>query len=101
MSKTRIKTPELGPGSHRIRVRVDIDGQQAFDIDEEVTSAEVNISSPVTELPSDTLTKGYTDVKTALPKAITDANAFLAKAMTMSQTLKKFDLTMTVPAPVK
>jgi len=40
-------------------------------------------------------------VKTALPKAITDANAFLTKAMTMSQTLKKFDLTMTVPAPVK
>ena len=59
MSKTRIKTPELGPGSHRIRVRVDIDGQQAFDIDEEVTSAEVNISSPVTELPSDGYQRQY------------------------------------------
>jgi hypothetical protein len=53
------------------------------------------------ELPSDTLTKSYTDVKTALPKAIADANAFLARAMTMSQTLKKYDVTMTVPAPVK
>jgi hypothetical protein len=53
------------------------------------------------ELPSETLTKTYTDVRAALPKAITDANAFLAKAMTMSQSLKKYDLALTVPAPVK
>ena len=54
-----------------------------------------------TEMPSEAVVKQYTDVKTALPKAITDANAFLLKAMTMSQTLKKYDITLTVPAPVK
>ena len=53
------------------------------------------------EMPSDYLVKQYNDVKLALPKAITDANAFLLKAMTMSQTLKKFNLTLTVPAPIK
>ena len=52
-------------------------------------------------MPSDTLMKQYTDVKLALPKAIADANAFLLKAMTMSQALKKYDITLTVPAPVK
>ncbi|HUL73331.1 MAG TPA: hypothetical protein VLT86_09540 [Vicinamibacterales bacterium] len=53
------------------------------------------------EMPSDTLMKQYADVKLALPKAIADANAFLLKAMTMSQTLKKYDIALTVPAPVK
>jgi hypothetical protein len=54
-----------------------------------------------TEMPSETLVKQYNDVKVALPKAIADTNAFLIKAMTMSQTLKKYDITLTVPAPVK
>ena len=36
-----------------------------------------------------------------MPKAIADANALLLKAMTISQTLKKYDVTLTVPAPVK
>jgi hypothetical protein len=54
-----------------------------------------------TETPSATLMKQYEDVKLALPKAIADANAFLLKAMTMGQTLKKYDITLTVPAPVK
>jgi hypothetical protein len=53
------------------------------------------------ELPSDTLMKQYADVKLALPKAIADTNAFLLKAMTMSQSLKKYDVALTVPAPVK
>jgi len=36
-----------------------------------------------------------------LEKAVADANAFLLRAMTMSQTLKKYDITLTVPAPIK
>jgi photosystem II stability/assembly factor-like uncharacterized protein len=54
-----------------------------------------------TEMPSATLVKQYDDVKVALPKAVADANAFLLRAMTMSQTLKKYDITLTVPAPIK
>jgi hypothetical protein len=50
---------------------------------------------------SDAQLKTYTEVKTALPKAISDANAFLVRATAMSQTLKKYDITMTIPAPVK
>jgi hypothetical protein len=53
------------------------------------------------EVPSETLMKQYTDVKTALPKAIADANGVLVKAMTVSQALKKYDVSLTVPAPVK
>jgi hypothetical protein len=49
------------------------------------------------ELPSDYLMKQYTDVKVALPRAITDARAFFVKAMAMSQTLKKYNITLTVP----
>jgi hypothetical protein len=53
------------------------------------------------DVPSDTLAKAHLDVKATLPKAIQEANAFLARAMTVSQGLKKSDLTLTVPAPVK
>jgi hypothetical protein len=53
------------------------------------------------EMPSTTLVKQYDDVRVALPKAVADANAFLLRAMTMSQTLKKYDITLTVPAPIK
>ena len=53
------------------------------------------------DTPSDTLVKQYNDVKLALPRAMTEANAFLTKAMTLSQALKKYDVTLTVPAPVK
>jgi hypothetical protein len=51
--------------------------------------------------PSDTVVRSYNDLKLSLPKAITDGNAFLVKAMSLSQTLKKSDMTLTVPAPVK
>ena len=53
------------------------------------------------EMPSDTYMKQYTDLKVSMPKAIADANAFLLKAMTLSQSLGKYKLTLTVPAPVK
>ena len=36
-----------------------------------------------------------------MPKAITDANAFFVKATAMSQSLKKSNIDLNVPAPVK
>ena len=53
------------------------------------------------DMPSDTLVKQYNDVKLALPRAIAEANALLTKAMTLSQALKKYDVALTVPSPVK
>jgi hypothetical protein len=53
------------------------------------------------ELPSDTLMKQYTELKLSFPKAILEANAFLAKGTTISDTLKKYDITLNVPAPIK
>jgi hypothetical protein len=53
------------------------------------------------ETPSDYNTKRYSDLKLALPKAVSDANAVLIKAMALSQALKRHDITLNVPAPVK
>jgi hypothetical protein len=53
------------------------------------------------DVPSDTLTRSYAELRTSLPKAIHEGNAFLARAATVSQALKKSDLTLTVPAPIK
>jgi hypothetical protein len=53
------------------------------------------------DMVSDTQLKSYTELKAALPKAVADANSVLVKAMTVSQALKKYDIAMTVPAPVK
>ncbi len=54
-----------------------------------------------TDVPSDTTVKQYTDVKLALPKAIAEGNAVIAKAQSLATTLKKVDVTLTVPATVK
>jgi hypothetical protein len=53
------------------------------------------------DMVSDAQLKSYTELKAALPKAVTDANAVIIKAMGMSQTLKKYDVTLNAPAPVK
>lgn len=53
------------------------------------------------ELPSETTMKQYNDLKLAFPKAALEAKAFLAKVPAMSQTLKKFDITLNPPAPAK
>ena len=53
------------------------------------------------EPPSDTLMRQYADVKSALGKAISEANGVIVKAMGLSPALKKYDLTLTVPAPIK
>jgi hypothetical protein len=50
------------------------------------------------EPPSDALMKQYADIKLALPKAIADANALLARARTVSTTLGRSGVTLTVPA---
>jgi hypothetical protein len=51
----------------------------------------------VWEAPSASMVRQYNEVKLALPKAVSDANALLAKAVSLSQTLKKYDITLTVP----
>ena len=58
-----------------------------------------NAIGGIWETPSDALMNQYTKVKTDLPKAIADANAFLARAQAMAATLKRYDITLTVPKP--
>ncbi|HET9268331.1 MAG TPA: hypothetical protein VFO31_09210, partial [Vicinamibacterales bacterium] len=54
------------------------------------------------DVPSETLVKRAADIRASLPKAIAEANAFLlTKAMPLSQALKKYDVALTVPSPVK
>ncbi|HEX5215649.1 MAG TPA: hypothetical protein VFV98_09315, partial [Vicinamibacterales bacterium] len=53
------------------------------------------------DVPSDSLSRGYTDVKAAMPKAIAETNAWLVKATALSNSLKKMNITFTVPAPIK
>jgi hypothetical protein len=53
------------------------------------------------ETPSAAMVGQYNDVKADLPKAIADANAWLGRAATVSQALKKSDITLTVPPVVK
>ena len=45
--------------------------------------------------------RAYTEVKAQTPKAIADINAAIAKATTLSGALAKYNLTLTVPQPVK
>ena len=49
------------------------------------------------EMPSEALMKQYADIKLALPRAIADAEALLARARTMSTTLGRSGVTLTVP----
>jgi len=53
------------------------------------------------DAPSDSTLKQYADVKLALPKAIAEGNAVIAKATALAATLKKADVTLTVPAVIK
>jgi hypothetical protein len=55
----------------------------------------------VWETPSAAMVGQYNDAKTEIPKAIADANAWLGRAATVSQALKKYDITLTVPPVVK
>jgi photosystem II stability/assembly factor-like uncharacterized protein len=46
-------------------------------------------------------TRAYSEVKAQLPKVIADLNLAIAKARDLSTALAKFNLTLTVPAPVQ
>jgi len=54
-----------------------------------------------TMTPGEQTTTAYSSVKADLPKAIADLNATIAKAATLKETLAKFNLTLTVPEPIK
>jgi hypothetical protein len=51
--------------------------------------------------PGDQTTRAYTEAKAQVPKAIADLNAIIAKAAPLSTTLGRYNLTLTVPQPVK
>jgi hypothetical protein len=53
------------------------------------------------ESPSGSLVRQYNELKLTMPKAVADANALLARATSVSQALKKYDITLTVPPAVK
>jgi photosystem II stability/assembly factor-like uncharacterized protein len=55
----------------------------------------------VWETPSEATVRQSADARAALQRAVVEANALMAKAMTMSQTLKPYDITLTRPAPAK
>jgi hypothetical protein len=62
------------------------------------TSALKALAAGFWEAPSDATVKQSAEMKLELQKAIADANAFLAKAAAMNQSLKPYDITLTVPA---
>ena len=49
------------------------------------------------EAPSVGATKQADDAKLALTRAMTEANAFLTRLRPFSETLKRYDVTVTVP----
>ena len=51
--------------------------------------------------PGDQTVRAYTEVKAQMGQAIADLNAVIAKATTLSATLARHNLTLTVPAPVQ
>ena len=55
----------------------------------------------VWEIPSEGLARQYTVLKLSLPKAIADANLLLTKVGPVGASLKKYDLTLTVPVVEK
>ena len=51
--------------------------------------------------PTEQTLRAYNEAKTDVPKAVADVNALLAKANALSGTLVKYNLMLTVPAPLK
>jgi hypothetical protein len=51
--------------------------------------------------PADPSVRAYTEVKGETPRVITALNAAIAKASTLSASLAKYNVTLTVPAAVK
>ena len=65
------------------------------------TSALKSSVMAIWEPPSDAVVRQSAETKAALLKAVAESNAFLVKAATMSQALKPFEITLSVPATVK
>jgi hypothetical protein len=65
------------------------------------TSALKNQIAGIWEVPSGALSRQYSQVKVELPKAVSEANAVLARAASMSATLRKYDVALTVPPGAK
>ena len=53
------------------------------------------------EAPNEATVKQSADARSALQKAVAEANAFLGKASTLSQSLRQYDITLTVPPGAK
>jgi hypothetical protein len=51
--------------------------------------------------PGDQTVRAYTEVKAQTGQTIADLNAVIAKATTLSATLARHNLTLTVPSPVQ
>jgi photosystem II stability/assembly factor-like uncharacterized protein len=51
--------------------------------------------------PGEQTTTAYSQVKADLPKAVADINAAIAKAVPLSASLARYNLTLTVPEPIK
>jgi hypothetical protein len=64
------------------------------------TSTLKNAIGGVWEAPSASLVRQYNQSKLEMPKAVSEANTVLTRAAGLSQTLKKYDITLTVPPPV-
>src|SRR5262245_1669159 len=54
-----------------------------------------------TKTPGEQTTTAAADVKAQLPKALADLNAVIAKAATLKDSLARYNLTLTVPEPIK
>jgi photosystem II stability/assembly factor-like uncharacterized protein len=66
----------------------------------EAQTALASLNRQMTELTEGT-TRAYTEAKSQAPKAVADLNAAIAKAAALSPTLARYNLTLTVPQPVK
>jgi hypothetical protein len=51
--------------------------------------------------PGEQTTTAYAEARAQVPKVIADLNAAIAKATTLSASVKNYNLTLTVPQPVK
>jgi photosystem II stability/assembly factor-like uncharacterized protein len=65
------------------------------------TAALKNQIAGIWEAPSGAMMRQYSQVRVELPKAVSEANAVLARAGSMSATLRKYDVTLTVPPAAK
>ena len=71
-----------------------VPGTDGYGLDNSLDSGDVDTFG-------DPCNERYLDVKATLPKTIAETNAWLIKATALSNALKKANVTLTVPAPIK